>query len=262
MNAAEAWAFGGAGALWAGALTAALLGRARGWEEKATLALAAAGSACALAGLGARGLAIQYWPLTDRYAFTQAFALATVLTALALDARDRHRVLRLGLGVALALWADAQWLLPLGLRRAALPVPALRHYWLPLHAGSAAVAYAGLTLGSLAAVWAARQGDGALQVLARRAIRWGYWWLSASIFLGAVWARQTWARFWGWDPKETWSLVTWLLYTAWFHALGLPAWQGRRQAVLLALGLAALGFTFFGLEWLARQVGLFSLHLF
>ncbi|MGC8839673.1 MAG: cytochrome c biogenesis protein CcsA, partial [Anaerolineae bacterium] len=211
----------------------------------------------------ARGLSIQYWPLTDRFAFTQAFALAVVGTALALDPRDRHRMLSLGLGVALALWADAQWLLPLSLRRASLPVPALRHAaWLPLHAGSAAVAYAGLVLGSLAALWAAWQGEEALQGLARRAVRWGYWWLSASIFLGAVWARQTWARFWGWDPKETWSLVTWLLYTAWFHAPGLPGWQGRRQTVLLGLGLAALGFTFFGLEWLARQVGLFSLHLF
>lgn len=261
MSAVETWAFGGAGAFWAGALALAIWGRARGWREEIPPALAALASACALAGLVARGLAIQYWPFTDRFAFTQAFALATVWTALALDARDRHRVLSVGLGVALVLWADAQWLLPPNLRQTSLPVPALRHIWLPLHAGSAAVAYAGLALGSLAAVWAARQGDEALQALAHRAVRWGYWWLSASIFLGAVWARQTWARFWGWDPKETWSLVTWLLYTAWFHALGLPAWK-RRQTVLLALGLVAMGFTFFGVEWLVRRVGLFSLHLF
>lgn len=259
---AELWAFRGAGFLWAGALAASLWGRAKTWGGWLPPSLAALGGCCSLAGLAARGLAIQYWPFTDRFAFAHAFALAASLTALALDPRDRQRVLSLGLGLALFLWAYAQWVLPADVRQASLPVPALRHYWLPLHAGSAAVAYGALALGSLAALLAVRWGGPERELLARRAVRWGYWWLSASILLGAVWARQTWARYWGWDPKEAWSLVTWLVYSAWFHAAGLPAWRGRRERVLLAVGLAALAFTFWGVDWLARQVGLSSLHLF
>ncbi|MBC7223871.1 MAG: cytochrome c biogenesis protein CcsA [Anaerolineae bacterium] len=259
---AELWALLGAGVLWAGALAASLSGRARAWAGWLPAGLAATGSLCSLSGLAARGLAVQYWPITDRFAFAHAFALAAALTALVLDPRGRHRVLGLGLGLALALWAYAQWVLPANVRQASLPVPALRHYWLPLHAGSAAMAYGALALGSLGALLAARGGDRTAETLARRAVRWGYWWLSASILLGAVWARQTWARYWGWDPKETWSLVTWLLYSAWFHTAGLPAWRGRRQRALLALGLAALAFTFWGVDWLTRRVGLSSLHLF
>jgi len=262
MSGAEGWAFGGAGLLWAVAWGLCWVRRQERWPAKAAWWLAAGGALLALAGLVARGLAIGYWPLTNRFEFTHAFALALALTALALDRPGRCLVLRMAIPLSLLLWADARWLLAPLLHEPAYPAPALRSIWLPLHAGSAALAYAALTLGSLASAWSWKSGDEVWKSLNRRTLRWGYWWLSVSILLGAVWARQAWAAFWSWDPKETWSLVTWLIYTACLHTGGLPSWRGRRRVFLHLLGLGALWFTFLGVTWLARRVGLFSLHLY
>ncbi|MGQ9584764.1 MAG: cytochrome c biogenesis protein CcsA [Anaerolineae bacterium] len=262
MSGVEGVAFDGAGLLWALAAVLGWLRREERWPAVAAWGLAAAGALLSLAGLTARGFAIAYWPLTNQFEFTHAFALALVLTALALDRPGCCQVLRLGLPIALLLWADAQWLLPASLRRPTYPMPALRSLWLPLHAGSAALAYAALTLSSLAILWAWSSGQEAWEAVGERVLQWGYVGLSASILLGAIWARQAWAQFWNWDPKEAWALGTWLLYTACWHTRGVPSWRGRRHAALHLLALGALWFTFLGVPWLARQVGLSSLHLY
>jgi ABC-type transport system involved in cytochrome c biogenesis permease subunit len=64
--------------------------------------------------------------------------------------------------------------------------------------------------------------------------------------LGAVWAEQAWGTYWSWDPKETASLVTWLIYGAYLHARVVRGWRGRRAAWLLMLGFGAILLTFFG----------------
>jgi ABC-type transport system involved in cytochrome c biogenesis permease subunit len=66
------------------------------------------------------------------------------------------------------------------------------------------------------------------------------------IILGAVWADTAWGRYWGWDPKETASLITWLIYGGYLHARAVHGWHGGRSAVLLVAGFAAVLFTYFG----------------
>ena len=70
--------------------------------------------------------------------------------------------------------------------------------------------------------------------------------LTIMILLGAVWANTAWGRYWGWDPKETAALVTWLIYGAYLHARVTRGWQGKRSAWLLLLGFAAVLFAYFG----------------
>lgn len=70
--------------------------------------------------------------------------------------------------------------------------------------------------------------------------------LTIMIALGAVWANTAWGRYWGWDPKETAALVTWLIYGAYLHARVTRGWQGTRSAVLLIVGFAAVMFAYFG----------------
>ena len=74
----------------------------------------------------------------------------------------------------------------------------------------------------------------------------GFPFLTLTIILGAVWAEIAWGRYWGWDPKETASLVTWLLYTVYLHARVMRGWHGKRAAVVLVIGFCAVLFTFFG----------------
>ena len=61
--------------------------------------------------------------------------------------------------------------------------------------------------------------------------------LAAGIALGAYWANHAWGRYWGWDPKETSALVTWLIYGIYLHMRGLRKWAGMRSAYILVIGL-------------------------
>ena len=66
------------------------------------------------------------------------------------------------------------------------------------------------------------------------------------VILGAVWAKVAWGQYWSWDPKETASLVTWLIYGGYLHARVVRGWRGQRSAYLLIIGFAAVLFTYFG----------------
>ncbi|MCL1838765.1 MAG: c-type cytochrome biogenesis protein CcsB [Propionibacteriaceae bacterium] len=70
--------------------------------------------------------------------------------------------------------------------------------------------------------------------------------MTIMILLGALWAQTAWGRYWGWDPKETAALVTWLVYGAFLHARIARGWRGTRSAVLLIVGFAAVMFAYFG----------------
>jgi hypothetical protein len=85
-----------------------------------------------------------------------------------------------------------------------------------------------------------------LDEIGYRAIVVGFPFLTLVIVLGAVWADVAWGRYWSWDPKETASLVTWLIYGAYLHARVVRGWRGQRAAVLLLVGFAATLFTYFG----------------
>ncbi len=95
-----------------------------------------------------------------------------------------------------------------------------------------------------------------------RTVALGFPWLTLSILTGAIWAQNAWGRYWGWDPKETWALVTWLWYLLILHIRALNAWRGRRLAGLVLAGFGVVLFTFLGVPWLVRQIRLESLHAF
>jgi cytochrome c-type biogenesis protein CcsB len=78
----------------------------------------------------------------------------------------------------------------------------------------------------------------------------GFLFLSVGIITGAVWANSAWGRYWGWDPKETWSLITWFIYATLLHARMMRGWHGKRIAFLSIIGFAAVLFTYFGVNLL------------
>lgn len=78
----------------------------------------------------------------------------------------------------------------------------------------------------------------------------GFLFLSVGIITGAIWADITWGNYWSWDPKETWSLITWFIYSAFLHARFTMGWKGPRTAILSIIGFAAVLFTFLGVSFL------------
>jgi ABC-type transport system involved in cytochrome c biogenesis permease subunit len=193
--------------------------------------------------------------------------LATALAALILTTGRRNGtsvVVASAMMVAAALVLYARLGMP-AIRIAIRPLPpALDSVWLPLHVGAAALAYGFLAVaGSAGFAWLlSESARSEVEWLLDRAIAVGYPLLTLSLLLGMIWAQVAWGRYWGWDLKEVWTLITWLIYTLYWHLCRRRRWRGRRQAWLALAGFGSVLFTFVGVGWLARMVGLESLHLF
>ncbi|MEW6720953.1 MAG: c-type cytochrome biogenesis protein CcsB [Thermodesulfobacteriota bacterium] len=144
-------------------------------------------------------------------------------------------------------------------------VPALQSYWLHAHVITCFAGYAAFAVSAGVAVMyllkERRGGDSAatgilalfpsikvLDDLVYRAIVWGFPMLTAGIITGAAWANFAWGTYWSWDPKETWSLIVWLVYAAFLHARITRGWHGKRAAVLSIAGFAATLFCYLGVN--------------
>ena len=90
----------------------------------------------------------------------------------------------------------------------------------------------------------------ALDELTHQMVVVGFLFLTIGIITGAVWANSAWGSYWSWDPKETWSLITWFIYATMLHARLVRGWHGRRIAWLSIFGFAAVLFTYFGVNLL------------
>lgn len=137
-------------------------------------------------------------------------------------------------------------------------MPALKSNWLTVHVMTCFVGYAAFTLSfALSLLFLFRSGkkdagDASFDMdeTSHQMILLGFLFLSLGIITGAVWANSAWGRYWGWDPKETWSLITWFIYATLIHARLVRGWDGKKTAVLSIIGFAAVMFTYFGVNLL------------
>ncbi|MDT0200651.1 c-type cytochrome biogenesis protein CcsB [Nocardioides sp. AE5] len=74
-------------------------------------------------------------------------------------------------------------------------------------------------------------------------------WTFAVLISGPIWAHQAWSRYWGWDPKEVWAFITWVVYAAYLHARATAGWKGPKAAVVALVGFATLLFNFVGINY-------------
>jgi len=200
-----------------------------------------------------RTIATGHGPFANMYEFSLAFAFGILTAYMWFERKYHQRILALvALPVAIAMMAYA----------ATIPstieplVPALQNnLLLTVHVAVAIVAYGSFSIAFAASVLYLIQPEGGrwglpkpqvLDEIGYRAVVVGYPFLTLTIILGAVWADTAWGTYWSWDPKETASLVTWLIYGAYLHARVMRGWRGNRAAWLLVLGFAATLFTYFG----------------
>lgn len=266
------------------ALAAHLVHLARG--VRWTARMAAAGTIVAWAsltgGLAARGLEAGHWPLANRYEFALSFTWSIVTVYSLFEVTWREKTLSEGLkagtfviivALVVATYALSR---PSGEQIPGPLQPALRSVWLQVHVLSSALGYGacGVAAGFGLAHFSPRKpagpsnhgtqphGPTETERAMRRCVALAFPWLTLGILSGAIWAQRAWGRYWGWDPKETWALVTWLWYLLILHLRPLRRWRGRRLAVLLVAGFCMVGFTFVGVPWLVRTIRLESLHGF
>lgn len=192
-------------------------------------------------------------PFANQYEFSVAFAWGVLGAYLFFERRYHLRTIGL---IALPI-VGALLLYATTIPATAEPlVPALQNnLLLTLHVAVAIVAYGCFAVAFGAAVLyliqpeAGRRGlprPELLDEISYRAVVIGFPFLTLVIVLGAIWADVAWGTYWNWDPKETASLVTWLIYGAYLHARVVRGWHGRRSAALLVIGFVATLFTYFG----------------
>ena len=87
-----------------------------------------------------------------------------------------------------------------------------------------------------------------LDRLSYRTIAFGFPLWTFAIIAGAIWAEAAWGRYWGWDPKETWAFITWIIYAGYLHARATAGWKGRKAGWIAVIGLAAFVFNYFGVN--------------
>ena len=201
-------------------------------------------------------------PLSNLYESLVFFALTMAILYLFVEWRTGRREVGAFFGPLVFLAIAYASLSPNVTDQIRPLVPALKSNWLTIHVVTCFLGYAGFALAFVTSVMyliRPAQGDGLLSRLpdpailddlTYRMIVFGFLCLSLGIITGSVWANSAWGSYWSWDPKETWSLITWIVYAVLLHARLMRAWTGRRVAWLSILGFMAVMFTYFGVNFL------------
>jgi len=204
-----------------------------------------------------RSVTIGFPALTGSYESLLFYALCVLALAAGYDLQRRLPVRREVqftsslIALALLLLASS----PLFSRQALPPVPALRSAWLLLHVSFAFLGEAFFVFSFITSLMVLiRKEEKAVEEFDRltySAVMTGFplFTLGALIF-GAVWAEAAWGRFWSWDPKETWALITWMVYAVYLHFRLIRKSARRLCAWLAVAGFLCTVFTFFGVNWL------------
>jgi len=148
-------------------------------------------------------------------------------------------------------------------------IPALKSNWLMIHVSVCFLAYGAFALSCGMSVMylikIRQEGNGRgggiasmlpdsylLDEYSYKAIAVGFPLLTLGILTGAVWAHYAWGSYWSWDPKETWSLIVWLIYAGFLHARVVRGWQGKRSSIIAIIGFFGVIFLYLGVNLLLR----------
>ena len=200
-----------------------------------------------------RTIATGHGPFANMHEYSISFAFGVMLIYLVVNSRYKVHALGLAafpIAIGLMIYAGSvpSEVQPL--------VPALQNNTLlTLHVAVAILAYGAFSVSAAAAFLFLLQdrlrrrlvADAeTLDELGYVSAALGFPFMGLVLILGAYWAHTAWGRYWGWDPKETASLVTFLLYTVYLHTRALRGWRGRKSSVLLLAGFGLVLFTYYG----------------
>jgi cytochrome c-type biogenesis protein CcsB len=240
-----------------------------GFWLRTAFGLTCAGLLAHLVAIVTRGMAEHRVPWGNMYEFIMAISCMAVVVLVAVSIRFRAYY------IGLFVLAPVVFALALDVTLVYTPagslVPALNSYWIAIHVTAMIVASGLYIVGAVTTVMylvAERNerrlaaglpsrtaglmmhlpGTTVLDRLAYRTILFAFPVWTFGIMAGAIWADHAWGRYWGWDPKETWSFITWVVYAGFLHARATAGWRGRRAAYIQLVGFGCLMFNLIGIN--------------
>lgn len=239
---------------------ALFVNKTENWGIRGRNVLTAAFLAHTLA-LGVRWVNAGRIPLSNQYEFATAFAWGIALCYLIFE--RKYKLLAMGTFVTPILFLIIGYA---AMRdRTVRPLmPALDSKWLAVHVSLAILSYGAFAVAAgISAMYLMRDKFSSdsflsksmadkeqLDLIAYRIIAFGYIFLSLVMITGAIWAESAWGRYWAWDPKETWSFITWIIYSIYLHLRRSRGWEGKRAAIFAILGFICVVFTYIGVNTL------------
>lgn len=206
-----------------------------------------------------RGIGAGHLPMTNQYEFATFFAWGLCLVSLIFILRFRFQVLG-------AFSAPVTFLIigyaAMQSREVHALMPALRSNWLGFHVSTAIIAYGAFGVSFVLSIvfllrekmpengfWDQHIPDREkLDMISYRSVALGFLFLTFTIITGAIWAERAWGSYWSWDPKETWSLVTWITYAIYLHLRIRNGWKGKSAAIFAVAGFICVMFTYIGVN--------------
>jgi cytochrome c-type biogenesis protein CcsB len=218
-----------------------------------------------------RGIAEHRVPWGNMYEFLAAITCMAVLVLVVVSVR--YQAYYMGLFVLLPVVLGLGIDLTVIYTPAGQLVPALQSYWIAIHVTAMIVAAGLFIFGAVVTTiylladrserrlaagrpsWSAGilqhlPGPVILDRLSYRTVLFGFPVWTFGVMAGAIWADHAWGRYWGWDPKETWSFITWVVYAGFLHARATGGWRGRRAAWIHLAGFGCLMFNLIGVNLL------------
>ncbi len=211
------------------------------------------------AALVVRGVGAGRLPLTNQYEFATSFAWGICLCFLVFVTKYHFRALGTFVTPVIFLLIGYAAMQSREVREL---MPALRSNWLGIHVSTAIISYGAFGVSfAVSLMFLLKQGRenhdfwkknipdyDRLDIISYRAVSLGFLFLTFVIITGAIWAERAWGSYWSWDPKETWSLITWIIYALYLHLRLNKGWRGRRAAWFAVIGFVCVLFTYIGVN--------------
>jgi len=210
-------------------------------------------------------LGIGHAPLSNMYESLVFFSFTIAVIYLVIERTYKNRIIGV-FAMPLVFLSIAYASLSPNINDKIQPlIPALKSNWLIAHVMTCFLGYAAFAIAfGISLMYLLACGDergkgyllshfpklAFLDNLTHQMVTFGFLFLSIGIITGAVWANSAWGSYWSWDPKETWSLITWFIYATLLHARLMRGWHGKRIAYVSIIGFMAVLFTYFGVNLL------------
>ena len=239
-----------------------------------------------MATLSIRWISQGYFPLSNLYESLIFLSWGISFIHLIVEYKTQSRLIgAISTPLLFFLSGFSSLTLPTEMQKALPLVPSLQSNWLMMHVSMMMVSYATLILGSLLSIlylafvfFSGQTNDVKLEVpvgesataiaspvsssklsllqtvdiWSYRIIGLGFPFLTIGIISGAVWANEAWGSYWSWDPKETWALITWLVFAIYLHSRLLKGWQGKQAAILGSCGFFVIWICSLGVNFLGK----------
>lgn len=233
--------------------------------------------------LAIRWITQGYFPLSNLYESLIFLSWGISLIHLVIESKTKSRLIgAISTPLMFFLSGFSSLTLPVEMQKALPLVPSLQSNWLMMHVSMMMVSYATLILGSLLSILylafgfftktetktvGNSNGEAVLSsnviasksslletvdIWSYRIIGLGFPFLTIGIISGAVWANEAWGAYWSWDPKETWALITWLVFAIYLHSRLLKGWQGQKAAALGSCGFFVIWICYLGVNFLGK----------